>query len=115
MSGTGNCYDNAPMESFSHSLKVAETHGQSFATRAEVTHSVFGYMRAGATRHGCIQVWATCRQRSLNARANKQESGLLLSHLMFMLFLIFLRNMIIKDLAPYALDTATSGQSMSWA
>jgi transposase InsO family protein len=35
MSGTGNCYDNAPMESFWHSLKVEETHGQDFATRAE--------------------------------------------------------------------------------
>ena len=44
MSGTGNCYDNAPMESFWHSLKVEETHGQNFATRAEATHSVFGYI-----------------------------------------------------------------------
>ena len=44
MSGTGNCYDNAPMESFWHSLKVEETHGQDFATRAEATHSVFGYI-----------------------------------------------------------------------
>jgi transposase InsO family protein len=44
MSGTGNCYDNAPMESFWHSLKVEETHGQNFATRAEAAHSVFGYI-----------------------------------------------------------------------
>ena len=44
MSGTGNCYDNAPMESFWHSLKVEQTHGQDFATRAEATHSVFGYI-----------------------------------------------------------------------
>ena len=44
MSGTGNCYDNAPMESFWHSLKVEETHGQNFATRTEATHSVFGYI-----------------------------------------------------------------------
>ena len=34
--------------------------------------------------------------------AIKQGSGLLLSHLMFMLFLIVLRNMIIKNLTPYA-------------
>ncbi len=33
--------------------------------------------------------------------ANKQGSGLLLSHLMFMLFLTFQKNMIIKDLIPY--------------
>ena len=44
MSGTGNCYDNAPMESFWHSMKVEETHGQDFATRAEAIHSVFGYI-----------------------------------------------------------------------
>lgn len=44
MSGTGNCYDNAPMESFWHSLKVEETHGQDFATRAEARHCVFDYI-----------------------------------------------------------------------
>jgi putative transposase len=44
MSGTGNCYDNAPMESFWHSLKVEETHGQDFATRAQAKHCVFAYI-----------------------------------------------------------------------
>jgi uncharacterized protein (DUF2252 family) len=44
MSGTGNCYDNAPMESFWHSMKVEETHGQNFATRAEAKHCVFAYI-----------------------------------------------------------------------
>jgi transposase InsO family protein len=44
MSGTGNCYDNAPMESYWHSLKVEETHGQDFATRAEGKHCVFAYI-----------------------------------------------------------------------
>ena len=44
MSGTGNCYDNAPMESFWHSLKVEETHGQNFATRDEAKHCVFAYI-----------------------------------------------------------------------
>ena len=44
MSGTGNCYDNAPMESFWPSLKVEQTHGQDFATRAQATHCVFAYI-----------------------------------------------------------------------
>ena len=44
MSGTGNCFDNAPMESFWHSLKVEETHGQDFATRAQASHCVFAYI-----------------------------------------------------------------------
>ena len=44
MSGTGNCYDNAPMESYWHSLKVEETHGLDLATRAAATHCVFAYI-----------------------------------------------------------------------
>jgi transposase InsO family protein len=44
MSGAGNCYDNAPMESFWHSMKVEETHGQDFPTRAAAKHCVFGYI-----------------------------------------------------------------------
>ena len=44
MSGTGNCYDNAPMESFWHSMKVEETHGLDFATRDEAKRCVFGYI-----------------------------------------------------------------------
>ena len=44
MSGTGSCYDNAPMESFWHSMKVEETHGRDFATHAEARHCVFGYI-----------------------------------------------------------------------
>ena len=44
MSGTGNCYGNAPIESFWHSLKVEETHGQNFATRAAAKHCVFAYI-----------------------------------------------------------------------
>ena len=44
MGGTGNCCDNAPKESFWHSLKVEETHGPDFATRAEAKHCVFGYI-----------------------------------------------------------------------
>ena len=44
MSGTGNCYDNAPMESYWHSMKVEELHGQDFATRAAATQCVFAYI-----------------------------------------------------------------------
>ena len=44
MSGKGNCYDNAPMESFWHSLKVEETHGRGFETREEAKRCVFGYI-----------------------------------------------------------------------
>ena len=33
-----------PMESFWHSMKVEETHGLDFATRAEARHCVFDYI-----------------------------------------------------------------------
>jgi hypothetical protein len=44
LSVTGNCFDNAPMESFWHSLKVEETHGQEFATRDQAKQCVFAYI-----------------------------------------------------------------------
>ena len=44
MSGTGNCYDNAPMESFWYSLKVEEVHGRSYATREEATRAIVTYI-----------------------------------------------------------------------
>jgi len=44
MSGTGNCFDNAPMESFWHSLKVERVHGAGYETRAQAKHDVFSYI-----------------------------------------------------------------------
>jgi transposase InsO family protein len=44
MSGTGNCFDNAPMESFWHSLKVERVHGAGYETRAQAKQDVFSYI-----------------------------------------------------------------------
>jgi putative transposase len=44
MSGRGNCYDNAAMESWNHSLKVEAIHGERFATRAIARSQVFEYI-----------------------------------------------------------------------
>ncbi len=44
MSRTGNCYDNAPMESFFHTLKVELVHQQRWATRDEARRDLFGYI-----------------------------------------------------------------------
>ncbi len=44
MSRTGNCYDNAPMESFFHTLKVELVHQQRWATRDEARRDLFAYM-----------------------------------------------------------------------
>lgn len=44
MSAKGNCYDNAAMESWNHSLKVEAIHGERFATRAQAKTHVFDYI-----------------------------------------------------------------------
>jgi transposase InsO family protein len=44
MSGTGNCYDNAPMESFFSLLKTELVHHQRYATRQAARTSLFDYI-----------------------------------------------------------------------
>jgi putative transposase len=46
MSRRGNCWDNAPMESFFASLKKELVHHEDYATRAEATASIFEYIEA---------------------------------------------------------------------
>ena len=45
MSRTG-CYDNAPMESFFHSLKVELVHQHRWTTREEARRDLFGYIES---------------------------------------------------------------------
>lgn len=44
MSKRGDCYDNAAMESWNHSLKVEAIHGEQFATREQAKQQVFEYI-----------------------------------------------------------------------
>jgi len=44
MSKKGDCYYNAAMESWYHSLKVEAVHGERFMTRAEAKQQVFDYI-----------------------------------------------------------------------
>jgi len=44
MSKRGDCYDNAAMESWNHSLKVEAIHGEKFATRTEAKNHIFEYI-----------------------------------------------------------------------
>ena len=44
MSSTGNCFDNAAMESFFHTLKTEHTFFQKYSTRAEAIQSIFEYV-----------------------------------------------------------------------
>ncbi len=44
MSRKGNCLDNAPMESFFHTLKVERVHHRVYATRTEARRDLFAYI-----------------------------------------------------------------------
>jgi len=44
MSRKGNCWDNAPMESFFHSLKVEQVHHDDYRTRDEARSAIFDYI-----------------------------------------------------------------------
>ena len=44
MSRKGNCYDNAPMESFWGKLKTEWLHGKSFNTREQAKQAIFEYI-----------------------------------------------------------------------
>lgn len=46
MSRRGNCWDNAPMESFFASLKKELVHGEDYATREQARSSIFEYIEA---------------------------------------------------------------------
>ena len=44
MSRRGNCYDNAPMESFWASLKKEQVHHQNYPTRDQARADIFDYI-----------------------------------------------------------------------
>ena len=44
MSKRGDCYDNAAMESFFHTLKVELIHHEDYATREQASQSIFEYI-----------------------------------------------------------------------
>jgi putative transposase len=58
MSGTGNCYDNAAMESFFHTLKTEHIYFNNYNTREEAKQSIFEYVEVFYNRqrlHSALQ------------------------------------------------------------
>ena len=51
MSRKGNCYDNAPMESFFHTLKTELVHHRQYATRDEAVRDIFTYVEGFYNHH----------------------------------------------------------------
>ena len=59
MSRKADCYDNAPMESFVHTLKTEKVYQTHYTTRAEAVRDIFAYIEAStigpvATRRSAI-------------------------------------------------------------
>jgi len=57
MSRKGDCYDNAPMESFFHTLKTELVHHRQYATRTQATCDIFTYIEGfynRTRRHSAI-------------------------------------------------------------
>lgn len=46
MSRKGNCWDNAPMESFFHTLKTELVHHKSYATQEDAKRDLFQYIES---------------------------------------------------------------------
>lgn len=58
MSSTGNCYDNAMMESFFHTLKTERIYWEKYYTREQAKRSIFEYIEVKYNRkrlHSAIQ------------------------------------------------------------
>jgi hypothetical protein len=62
MSRKGNCWDNAPTESFFNSLKNERVHGASYATRNEAASDLFQYIAVFYNRAAATPHWDICRR-----------------------------------------------------
>ena len=51
MSRKGDCWDNAPMESFFHTLKTERVHHRVYATRDQARRDMFGYIEGFYNPH----------------------------------------------------------------
>jgi putative transposase len=86
MSGVGNCYDNAPVESFFSLLKTEEVHHRRYATRQEAMSSLFAYIELFYNRkraHSSLEdispaafeaKWAACLTDCTGARDSLRSS-----------------------------------------
>ena len=59
MSGKGDCWDNAVMESFWGTLKTELVHHERYKTREQARASIFEYVEAFYNRHRPTAPWAT--------------------------------------------------------
>jgi putative transposase len=69
MSRKADCYDNAPMESFFHTLKTELVHHQHYATKEQAKRDIFAYIEGyyNRTRRHSAIAYNSPIQMELNA------------------------------------------------
>ena len=70
MSGTGNCYDNAAMESFFATLKKELIHQEDYMTRAQARQSIFEFIEVFYNRerlHSALGYQSPCAFEEVSA------------------------------------------------
>ena len=70
MSRKGDCLDNAPMESFFHTLKTELVHHQKYVTRADAQRDLFAFIE-GSYRIECVST----RQSDISAPSRWNEKA----------------------------------------
>lgn len=71
MSRKGNCWDNAPSESFFHTLKTELTHHRRYQTRQEAKQEIFEYIECSITARDATQRSAIRHHWAMNKRVEK--------------------------------------------
>ena len=73
MSGTGNCYDNAAMESFFHTLKTEHVYFEHYTTRDQAKKSIFEYVEVFYNRKRLHSTLGYCSPVAFEKKWNQQQ------------------------------------------
>ena len=74
MSGTGNCFDNAAMESFYHTLKTEHVYFETYKTRQQARQSIFEYVEVFYNRKRRHSTLGYCSPVKFEENWAKQKS-----------------------------------------
>ena len=74
MSGTGNCFDNAAMESFYHTLKTEHVYFETYKTRQQARQSIFEYVEVFYNRKRRHSTLGYCSPVKFEENLAKQKS-----------------------------------------
>jgi putative transposase len=79
MSGTGNCFDNAAVESFYHTLKTEPIYFESYKSRQEAKQSIFEYIEVFYNRKRRHSTLGYCTPMVFEENWWKQKNNSLLT------------------------------------